>query len=365
MVGRRAVATARRAATVATTDVALPAGDEPVVVTPWGDDLLVGSRAPEGSASRPAADRADGDRWSREVAGRPRCRRPRSRPSGSWRRPAGHASTSSAVHRPGRTRTPGGSPGAATRPGCASCRSRSPPSAAGGRGAGVAGADPERARSSSGRGRAVAPGSTSPCGTRRASAGCGPPRRARRWRARATDLVSARGRHRRPRRRARRRLGDPARRRQRHPAPGRVAVTRARRPVDAHRPARRGSLGEAHAAACDDTGRCTVVGRGRRDAARLGLAADGSVVGARRCPALAVGEHDLLPAPAARRRRGRRWCWPPAGGCACSRWAATASGQQTGPPARVVRSAARTATGDYVVLEDPAGAARLVRLAAP
>ncbi len=40
-------------ATVTTTDVALPEGDEPVVVTPWGDDLLVGSRAPEGSASRP------------------------------------------------------------------------------------------------------------------------------------------------------------------------------------------------------------------------------------------------------------------------------------------------------------------------
>ena len=38
---------------VTTTDVALPAGDEPVVATPWGDDLLVGSRAPEGSASRP------------------------------------------------------------------------------------------------------------------------------------------------------------------------------------------------------------------------------------------------------------------------------------------------------------------------
>ena len=40
-------------ATVATTGVPLPEGDEPVFVTPWGDDLLVGSRAPEGSASRP------------------------------------------------------------------------------------------------------------------------------------------------------------------------------------------------------------------------------------------------------------------------------------------------------------------------
>ena len=39
--------------------------------------------------------------------------------------------------------------------------------------------------------------------------------------------------------------------------------------------------------------------------------------------------------------------------------------ERTGPPARVVRSAARTDTGDYVVLEDPSGAARLVRLNAP
>src|SRR5215203_1892929 len=38
---------------VATVDVALPLGDEPVVVTAWGEDTLVGSRATEGSASRP------------------------------------------------------------------------------------------------------------------------------------------------------------------------------------------------------------------------------------------------------------------------------------------------------------------------
>ena len=36
--------------------------------------------------------------------------------------------------------------------------------------------------------------------------------------------------------------------------------------------------------------------------------------------------------------------------------------QQTGPPARLVRSTARTASGTFVVLEDPAGVARLVRL---
>ena len=38
--------------------------------------------------------------------------------------------------------------------------------------------------------------------------------------------------------------------------------------------------------------------------------------------------------------------------------------QQTGPAARLVRSTARTASGAFVVLEDPTGAARLVRLVA-
>ena len=50
------------------TDVALPPGDEPVVVAPWGDDLLVGSRAPEGSASRPRLTVLDPAGGSREVA---------------------------------------------------------------------------------------------------------------------------------------------------------------------------------------------------------------------------------------------------------------------------------------------------------
>jgi hypothetical protein len=35
---------------------------------------------------------------------------------------------------------------------------------------------------------------------------------------------------------------------------------------------------------------------------------------------------------------------------------------QTATAATTVRSTARTATGDYVVLEDPAGTVRLVRL---
>ena len=58
-----------------------------------------------------------------------------------------------------------------------------------------------------------------------------------------------------------------------------------------------GSLGEAHSASCDDAGRCTVVGAVDGTLRGWALAADGSVVGAARSPALAVGEHDLLPAP--------------------------------------------------------------------
>ena len=52
---------------VAATEVALPQGYEPVVVTPWGDDLLVGSRAPEGSASRPRLTVLEASGGSREV----------------------------------------------------------------------------------------------------------------------------------------------------------------------------------------------------------------------------------------------------------------------------------------------------------
>ena len=54
-------------ASVASTEVALPEGYEPVVVTPWGDDLLVGSRAPEGSASRPRLTVLEASGGSREV----------------------------------------------------------------------------------------------------------------------------------------------------------------------------------------------------------------------------------------------------------------------------------------------------------
>ena len=57
-----------------------------------------------------------------------------------------------------------------------------------------------------------------------------------------------------------------------------------------------GSLGEAHAAACDDTGRCTVVGAVDGTLRGWTVGADGSV-SALGLPGLAVGEHDLLVAP--------------------------------------------------------------------
>ena len=135
-----------------------------------------------------------------------------------------------------------------------------------------------------------------------------------------------------------------------------------------------GSLGEAHSATCDEAGRCTVVGEVDGTLRGWALAGDDTVTPLG-LPTLAVGEHDLLPAPLLRGEESTVLlasggvlrmldCEP-----AASAAAAAASGdgirQWTGRPARAVRSAARTATGDYVVLEDPSGAARLVRLTAP
>ena len=81
-------------------------------------------------------------------------------------------------------------------------------------------------------------------------------------------------------------------------------------------------------------------------------------------PALAVGEHDLLTAPLL--GGGEPTVVLASGGVLR---VLTVGGdgirEAAGPPARVVRSAARTGTGDYVVLEDPAGSARLVRLTTP
>jgi len=113
------------------------------------------------------------------------------------------------------------------------------------------------------------------------------------------------------------------------------------------------------------------------------LASDGSV-SALALPALAVGEHDLLTAPLLRGEEatvilasaGTLQVLTVGGAEAGSSGGSTGGSggpsgggrdgirQQTGPPARAVRSTARTASGDYVVLEDPAGKPRLVRLPA-
>ena len=93
------------------------------------------------------------------------------------------------------------------------------------------------------------------------------------------------------------------------------------------------------------------------------VGADGSV-SVLAVPALAVGEHDLLTAPLL--GGGEPTVVLASGGVLR---VLTVGGdgirEAAGPPARVVRSAARTGTGDYVVLEDPAGSARLVRLTTP
>ncbi|MFL6169296.1 MAG: hypothetical protein ACJ711_06450, partial [Ornithinibacter sp.] len=157
-----------------------------------------------------------------------------------------------------------------------------------------------------------------------------------------------------------------------------------------------GALGEAHAASCDGAGRCTVLGVVDGTLRGWALAADGSVT-ALALPALAVGEHDLLTAPllgdgdatvllasggalqVLTVRLGASGAAVDGSSGSPGGTAASASGspsgagaegssgirQQTGPVARLVRSAARTASGTFVVLEDPAGTARLVRLTTP
>jgi hypothetical protein len=139
-----------------------------------------------------------------------------------------------------------------------------------------------------------------------------------------------------------------------------------------------GALGEAHAAACDAGGTCTVVGVVDGTLRGWTVPPEGAP-GILALPALAVGEHDLLTAPllgaddttlllASGGSLVMVTTAGTSGGTGASGNAGTARDgirQLTGPPARLVRSAARTATGDYVVLEDPAGRARLVRLTTP
>jgi hypothetical protein len=143
-----------------------------------------------------------------------------------------------------------------------------------------------------------------------------------------------------------------------------------------------GVLGEAHAASCGEAGRCTVIGAFDGMLRGWTLTADGSV-SVLALPALAVGEHDLLTAPLLGGEGPTvvlasggslvvltvsgdgRGSGAESDGAGADEGEGHGIRQQVGPPARAVRSAARTATGDYVVLEDPAGAARLVRLTTP
>jgi hypothetical protein len=352
-----AVPTAR----VATSDVALPAGDEPVVVTPWGDDLLVGSRAPEGSASRPRLTvlTAAG---SHEVGVTPVS------PTAFQTKWLVAAPRGKAVD------LVGGAPAGAHsntrwftwRGDASGVRELPQPFATfGGWGAGAlvslvqTPSAPVVVGSWESGGAGLDIALWHPKGERwlRASSAGTP------LASTATDLVSARGAT------ADRDgvlvtgsvtlLGDGSVTQRpavwRSPGPN-GPWTRTDLPGE-------GSLGEAHAAACDDTGRCTVVGAVDGTLRGWTVGADGSV-SPLALPALAVGEHDLLTAPLL--GGGEPTVVLASGGVLR---VLTVGGdgirEAAGPPARVVRSAARTGTGDYVVLEDTAGSARLVRLTTP
>ena len=366
-------------ASVATTEVALPPGDEPVVVAAWGDDLLVGSRAPEGSATRPRLTVLDPSGGSREVAVTPVS------PTAfqaKWLVAAPRGATVELV---------AGAPAGAHsntrwstwRGDAAAVRELPQPFATfGGWGAGALvslvqtpGA-PVIVGSWESGGAGLDVALWHPEGDRwlrASSAGTA-------LASTATELVSARGAA------ADRAgllvvgsvtlLGD-----------GRVtqrpAVWRSPGPngpwTRTDLPGE-GSLGEAHAAACDEQGRCTLVGAVDGSLRGWVLAADGST-SPLALPALAVGEHDVLPPPLLGAGKATvllasggalQVLTVPDGVSAGGSGSGGASGpggngirQATGPPARGVRSAARTAAGDYLVLEDPAGAARLLRLDPP
>ena len=347
------------AARVAAVDVALPQGYEPVVVTPWGDDLLVGSRAPEGSASRPRLTVLEASGGSREVEVSPVS------PTAfqaKWLVAAPRGATVELV---------GGAPAGAHsntrwstwRGDAAGVRELPQPFATfGGWGAGAlvslvqTPSAPVIVGSWESGGAGLDIALWHPQGERwvRASSAGTP------LASSATELVSARGAT------ADRDgvlvvgsvtlLGDGSVTQRpavwRSPGPD-GPWTRTDLPGD-------GSLGEAHSASCDDAGRCTVVGAVDGALRGWALAADDSVT-ALGLPALAVGEHDLLPAPLL---RGPEATVVLASGGVLRVLTVSGDGirEETGPPARAVRSTARTAAGDFVVLEDPAGTARLVRL---
>jgi hypothetical protein len=363
-------------ASVATADVALSPGDEPVVVAAWGDDLLVGSRAPEGSATRPRLTVLDASGGSREVAVTPVS------PTAfqaKWLVAAPRGATVELV---------GGAPAGAHsntrwstwRGDAAAVRELPQPFATfGGWGAGAlvslvpTPSAPVIVGSWESGGAGLDIALWHPEGdrwVRASSAGTA-------LASTATELVSARGAA------ADRAgllvvgsvtsLGDgrvtqrPAMWR----APGPNGPwTRTDLPGE-------GALGEAHAAACDEQGRCTLVGAVDGSLRGWVLGADGST-SPLALPALAVGEHDLLSAPLLGDATSTvllasggslQVLTVPDGASAGGTSTGSASGapgdgirQATGPRARGVRSAARTSAGDYLVLEDPAGTARLVRL---
>lgn len=351
---------------VAATDVALPQGYEPVVVTPWGPDLLVGSRAPEGSASRPRLTVLEASGGSREVE------------VSAVSPTAFQAKWLVAAPRGASLELVGGAPAGAHsntrwstwRGDATAVRELPQPFATfGGWGAGALVSLVQTPSSpvvvgsweSGGAGLDIA--LWHPQGERWVRA----PSAGTALASSATALVSARGAT------ADRAgvlvvgsvtlLGDGS-------VTRRAAVWRAPGPDG---PWARtglpgdGSLGEAHAAACDEQGRCTVVGVVDGRLRGWALAADGSV-SALGLPALAVGEHDLLVAPLLD-GRGPTVVLASAGVLQVLTVTGDSGGdgirQQTGPPARAVRSAARTASGTFVVLEDPAGTARLARLDLP
>lgn len=344
---------------VGTSEVALPEGDEPVVLAPWGEDLLVGSRAPQGSPSRPRLTVLQADGGSHEVAVAPES------PTASqarWLVAAPRGSTVDLV---------GGAPAGAHsntrwstwRGGPSAVGELPQPFATfGGWGAGALVSLVQTPTSpmiigsweSAGAGLDIAV--WHPRGERWVRA----PSTGTALASSPTALLSARGAA--VDRRGVIVVGSVT-------ALGGSRVTQ--RPAvwrapDPDGPWTRtdlpgeGSLGEAHAATCGAQS-CTVVGE--VDGALRGwtVATDGTAT-ALALPALAVGEHDLLPSPLL---RGPASTVVLASGGVLRVLTVGGDGirQQTGPPARAVRSTARAATGDYVVLEDRTGTARLARLA--
>lgn len=356
-------------APVAVVDVPLPPGYEPVVVTPWGDDLLVGSRAPEGASVRPRLTVFETGGGSRDVPVAPvsptafQAKWLVAAPGGGGidlvgGAPAGaHSNTrwstwrgdASAVRElPQPFQTFGGWGAGAL---VSLVHTPSGPVLVGSWESAGAGLDiavwhpsGERWERASSTGTALASTPDSLVAARSATAD--------RDGVLVVGSVTVLG------------SGEVSQR---------AAVWRA---PTAHGPWTRtdlpgdGALGEAHAASCDDVGRCTVVGEVDGTLRGWTVPADGAPT-ALALPALPVGEHDLLTAPLPG-DDGPTVVLASGGALVVLTLSGSPPGsveQQAGPPATTVRSAARLpgpdgAVGTYAVIED-AGAARLVRLTSP